>query len=67
MTLAALIALLEELAPLAVNLVTQLKSANSNQLAAIQTILADADTNWTAVITTANQQTGEMPITLKSS
>lgn len=58
MTLAALIALLEELAPLAVNLVTQLKSANSNQLAAIQTILADADTNWTAVITTANQQTG---------
>jgi hypothetical protein len=66
-TLAALIALLEELAPLAVNLVTQLKSANSNQLAAIQTILADADTNWTAVITTANQQTGEMPITLKSS
>jgi hypothetical protein len=57
-TLAALIALLEELAPLAVNLVTQLKSANSNQLAAIQTILADADTNWTAVITTANQQTG---------
>ena len=58
MTLAALIALLEELAPLAVNLVTQLKSANSNQLAAIQTILADADTNWTAVITAANQQTG---------
>ena len=58
MTLAALIELLEELAPLAVNLVTQLKSANSNQLAAIQTILADADTNWTAVITTANQQTG---------
>jgi hypothetical protein len=57
-TLAALIALLEELAPLAVNLVTQLKSANLNQLAAIQTILADADTNWTAVITTANQQTG---------
>jgi hypothetical protein len=57
-TLAALLALLEEVAPLVVNLVTQLKSANSNQLAAIQTILADADTNWTAVVTTANQQTG---------
>ena len=58
MNLAALILLLEQLAPLAVDLVTQLKNANANQLAAIQTILADADTNWTAVVTTANQQTG---------
>jgi aspartyl aminopeptidase len=58
MTLAALIALLEQLAPLAANLVEQLQAANASQLAAIETILADADKNWQEVITAANQQTG---------
>ena len=58
MTLAAILALIEQLIPIATNLVSQLQNANANQLAAIQTILADADTDWNSIITTANQQTG---------
>lgn len=58
MNVASLILLLEQLAPLAVGLVEQLKNANTNQLAAIDIILADADTNWKEVITAANKETG---------
>ena len=58
MNLAAILALITQLLPIGEQLIAQLQNANANQLAAIGAILADADTDWNSIITTANQQTG---------
>lgn len=58
MNLAAILALITQLLPIGEQLIEQLKTANANQLAAISAILADADTDWNSIITTAQSQTG---------